>query len=80
VNIVKAMCFIAREADDYENGAIEKIIIKVVESKGKNARITDIKHYLIKKIDNTRLKDLATMISPFCIGGKYEPISMENVI
>ncbi|MDR2526963.1 MAG: type IV secretion system protein TraC [Rickettsiales bacterium] len=71
VNIVKAMCFSIRDANEFESASIEESVTHVIEKKGKKSTITDIREYLDAKKD-IRLKDLATMLSPFSKGGKYE--------
>ncbi len=70
-NIVKTMCFSVGRADDFQSGVINEVVLKIVKLKGREARITDIRDYLLQQED-PRVKDLAVMLGRFSVGGQYE--------
>ncbi len=70
-NIIKTMCFSIGQADDFQNGVINNTVIEIIKNKGKDSTITDVRDYLSKQ-DDSRIKDLAVMLSKFSKGGQYE--------
>lgn len=70
-NIIKTMCFSVGQADDFQSGAINDIVLEIIRAKGRKATITDVRDFLLKKKD-TRLNDLAVMLGKFSRGGQYE--------
>jgi conjugal transfer ATP-binding protein TraC len=56
--------------DDMQNALLEKAILAVWDSKGKEATITDVAEYLNNQNEN-RSKDLSTMLFPYTKDGAY---------
>jgi conjugal transfer ATP-binding protein TraC len=57
--------------DDYEDSVIERAIKNAWERKRNKATITDVAIWMTEQEDK-RAKDMATMLTPYCIGGIYE--------
>lgn len=70
-NIIKTMCFSIGQADDFQSGLINNAVLRIVEQKGKEATITDIRNFLASHEDD-RAKDLSVMLGKFSRGGQYE--------
>lgn len=70
-NIIKTMCFSVGQANDFQSGAINDIVLEIIGTKGRTATVTDVRDLLLLKED-IRLKDLAVMLGRFSRGGQYE--------
>jgi conjugal transfer ATP-binding protein TraC len=70
-NIIRTMCFSVGQADDFQTGVINNVVLEIIKAKGKMATITDVRDHLETKKDN-RLKDISVMLGKFSRGGQYE--------
>ena len=69
-DLVRRMCRSVGDTSDVENSYIDYAVIHVLETKGRRGEVSDVANYLLAQ-DDSRARDLGTMLSPYTKGGRY---------